>query len=274
MTLVAVTLDDLTIEDEASFKHVGIYDDLKRIVRGAGRGFLVPARGTTLSWDRALFLNLAFWDASMSDVLVSHELPADVVAHIAWHHLTDEHVAPSAEAHLLAECIASAFDVYLIGRLIGHSPESTFLASQVPRMAEVASDAGLSDEGFEALLEEVSREPERAFEDLRALLYDVGTALTVEMPPVKAAEVLEKFDAHRFGPLLHHYEVATWILRARIEHARAPSAVAEQIPPARGPMPKRPTAAEVDSSLRACGPKDPALDWLARTWVEPSLDMR
>ena len=44
-------------------------------------------------------------------------------------------------------------------------------------MAESAAAAGLSDADFEALLESVSADPDRAFEDLRELLFDATTAL-------------------------------------------------------------------------------------------------
>src|SRR5262249_58588910 len=110
-------------------------------------------------------------------------VPADVVAHAAWHHLAAKALADSAgsslsaEASYLGEAIASAFDVYLVGRLLGHAPNSSFLATQVPAMADSASAAGLSEDGFDALLQEIAEAPERAFEDLRQLIFDATTTL-------------------------------------------------------------------------------------------------
>src|SRR6187549_3426353 len=98
MPLRRVALADLDIEDESSFSHVALYEDLKRIVAGSELAFLVPARGE-LSWDRATLFNLTYWSPGIADVLSSKVVPADVVAHVAWHHLTDRHVAPSVEAH-------------------------------------------------------------------------------------------------------------------------------------------------------------------------------
>ena len=66
--------------------------------------------------------------------------------------------------------------------------------------------------GFSALLEEVVREPERAFEELRALLFDAATALLTCPGVAEAQSVLEGFADHRFAPLLHHYQLSNWIL--------------------------------------------------------------
>src|SRR5882757_9613223 len=144
-----LTLDDLTIEDDRSFRHIAIYPDLKEVLRRDKCSFRVlPEEGS--SWDRALFLNLTFWGANEGgDVLVDENVPADVVAHVAWHHLaakafsTTPASRPSVEALFLGEAIASACDLYLVGRMLGHSPESSFLATQVPAMAEAAEAAGL-----------------------------------------------------------------------------------------------------------------------------------
>src|SRR6202012_2696764 len=109
--------------------------------------------------DRVLFLNLTFWDpGEQGDVLASDVIPADVVTHVAWHHLARRALdkvgaGTSADALLLGEAIASAFDLHLVGRLLGHAPDAQFLETQVPAMAEVAEAAGLDEAGFEALLE-------------------------------------------------------------------------------------------------------------------------
>jgi len=250
-----LTLDELVIEDERSFRHVSLYDDLKQALRRDGYRFRVPEKGAQVSWDRVLFFNLTFWSpAEQGDVLVSDHLAADVVTHVAWHHLTRKALAGqgklSADGLFLGEAIASAFDLYLVGRLLGHSPDAQFLETQVPAMADAAEAEGMSDTAFEALLGEISREPERAFEDLRALLFDVTTSLVSCGDVEAAASALERFADHRFAPLLHHYELSTWILYAR---AYAPGAL--------GPDP---AVRAIDQALRSA---EGALDWLETTWV-------
>jgi hypothetical protein len=266
----SLTLDELTIDDERSFRHVGLYDDLKQVLRRSGYRFRVAPAGSPASrWDRALFLNLTFWSASESgDVLVSDHIAADVVAHVAWHNLAQRALAAAggrmnegarvtAEGLFLGESIASAFDLYLVGRLLGHAPDSEFLQTQVPAMADAAEAAGLSEEGFEALLDEVSRDPERAFEDLRELLFDAASALVRCSGIDDAAAALERFEAHRFAPLLHHYELSTWVLYARA-YAEVPARVGE----------RDLGASEVDMALRGA---PVALDWLEERWVKPAL---
>jgi hypothetical protein len=248
------SLSDLEIGDEPSFRHVALYADLRDVVRALELRFLVPE--APLSFDRALLLNLAFWDPGTSDVLTDRVIEADVVAHVAWHALADRELGKGPAAALLGEAIASAFDLYLVGRLLGHSPDSTFLESQVPRMAEVAENAGMDPEAFEALLGDIAREPERAFEDLRQLLFDVSLALSRETSPEGAARVLAKHDGHRMAPLLHHYELATWVLRSRLG-ASADSESGDA------------SARRVDGELRAA--KD-AIEWLERHWVRRALE--
>ncbi|HEY3816017.1 MAG TPA: hypothetical protein VGL81_02545 [Polyangiaceae bacterium] len=249
-------LDDLILDDEASFRHVGLYADLKAILRRDGYLFRVLPASSEGRWDRALLLNLTFWaSGDGGDVLVEDRLSADVVAHVAWHHLAARALPspPSAEALFLGESIASAFDVYLVGRLLGHAPRSTFLATQVPAMAEAAGAAGLSDEGFEALLERIAGDPDRAFEELRELLYDAANALHACSSAQDGLGALASFDGHPYAALLHHYELSNWVLYAR---AYAP----------RDAGPDE-AARAVDRALRA--EKD-ALEWLARTWVTPA----
>lgn len=253
MKLRSLTLDDLTIDDERSFRHVGLYAELKEALRRDGYRFRVPEGGA--SWDRVLFLNLTFWNPGEGgDLLASDQIPADVVTHVAWHHLASRALGldrdrPPAEGMLLAEAIASAFDLYLVGRLLGHAPGSDFLETQVPAMADAAEAAGLGEDGFEALLAGVAADPDRAFEDLRALLFEVSTAL-LRCPSLQpAAEIFEGAAGHRFAPLLHHYELSTWIL-----YARAYGGSTAPDPAARG----------VDTALRAA---PVALDWLEERWV-------
>ncbi|MFT3776348.1 MAG: hypothetical protein QM820_64210 [Minicystis sp.] len=251
MRFRSLTLDDLHIEDERSFRHVGLYDELKQAIRRDGYRFRVP-EGEPASWDRVVFLNLTYWDpGEQGDVLAAATIPADVVTHVAWHHLARRAIqSASADALFFGEAIASAFDLYLVGRLLGHAPDAQFLETQVPAMAEVAEAAGLDEDAFEALLQEIAADPERAFEDLREMLFDAGTSLVAARGVDEAAAVLARFDGHRFGALLHHYELSNWVLFAR---AHAASALAPD-----------PAVRAVDAALRAA---PVALDWLEREWI-------
>jgi hypothetical protein len=254
----AVALDDLVIDDERSFAHVGIYADLAKALRGASHRFWVPVDGARVSWDRALFLNLTYWSATEgADVLCEDHLPADVLAHIAWHHVVGARLArpgkPSAASMLFAESIASAFDLYLVGRLLWNAPESDFITTQVPLISACAEDAGLSEAAIEALLAEVAREPERAFEELRALLFEAATSLLACPGVMEAAAVLKRFEGRRFEPLLHHFQLSNWIL-----YARAYAADPTQPDPA------------VDAAAAALTGAPDSLEWLRRHWLEPA----
>ena len=255
MKLTTRTLDDLHIEDEASFRHIGLYDTLKQALRRDGYQFRVA---DDASWDRVLLLNLTFWSASeQGDVLVEPRIDADVVAHVAWHHLTRQALgaAPmSADALFLGESIASAFDLYLIGRLLGNAPDAQMLETQVPAMGEIAAGAGLDDAAFESLLSGVAADPDRAFEDLRELLFDASSAL-VRCEGVNAAvAALAKLSGHRFAPLLHHYELSNWVLYARAYASRAEALALVLDPVVQG----------IDCALRDA---PVALDWLERAWL-------
>lgn len=251
MKLTTRTLDELQIEDEASFRHIGLYDALKQALRRDGYRFRVAEEA---SWDRVLFLNLTFWSASdQGDVLVEPRLDADVVAHVAWHHLARRALGAgpaSAGALFLGESIASAFDLYLVGRLLGNAPDAQMLETQVPAMGEVAASAGLDDEAFESLLQAIAADPDRAFEDLRELLFDASSALVGVDGVDDAAAALAQFEGHRFAPLLHHYELSNWVLYAR---AHAPRAEAPD-----------PAVQAIDRALRDA---PVALDWLERAWL-------
>jgi hypothetical protein len=255
----AVSLKDLVIDDENWFEHVALYGQLAKALRGATHRFWIPVDGARVTWDRALFLNLTYWNAAEgADVLCEDHLPADVVAHIAWHHIVGTRLAPpaasgrpSAASMFFAEAIASAFDLYLVGRLLWNAPDSDFITTQVPLLSACAEDAGLSESAFAALLEEVAREPERAFEDLRALLFDAASSLLVCPGVMEAAAVLKRFEGHRFEPLLHHFQLSNWILYARA-HAADPSV---------------PDAAVEEASAALRNAPD-SLDWLRRHWVE------
>jgi len=261
MKLRKIGLDELTIDDERSFRHVELYGVLKASLVQANYQFLVPEPGQTMSWDHALFLNLTFFSPDTpSDVLTDTVIPADVVAHAAWHHAAMFAFGPAttrAHEQLLAEAVASAFDLYLVGRLLGHAPDSAFLETQVPAMSEVASSAGADEAWFEGMLESVSEGPERAFEDLRSLLYECSVALLDARGAEAAQEALAPWSNHRFFPLLHHYELSNWLLATRGRQD-------EQEGPARA----------LHATLRAEedgveeGRGSHALDVLAREWLD------
>jgi hypothetical protein len=272
MAFRTVVLDELTIDDEPALKTVALYRQLKQTLRRDQYHFSTPARGTTASWDRVTFLNLTYWGGPRAgDFLCDDHIPGDVVAHVAWHHLAERQLgahggappAPaSAAALFFAESIASAFDLYLVGRLLPRVPDADFIATQVPQMAECAEAAGVTEPAFAALLEAVTREPERAFEDLRALLFDAAGALVACPTAVAAEAALERFEAHRFAPLLHHYQLSNWILYARAYAA-----------PTLAPAPDAAAApdglvAELDRTLRDA---PVSLDWLDAHWLGPAL---
>jgi hypothetical protein len=257
MPLRTVSLDQLTIDDEPAFAKLPLYPRLKEVLRRSGHRFYVPAPGTTASWDRALFLNLTYWSGEEgADVLCDQHLAADVVTHIAWHHLVGEQVtraagnARSAAAMLFAESIASAFDLHMLGRLWREAPSAEFVTTQVPIISEAAQEAGMTDDDFATLMTDISDDPDRAFEDLRRLLFDAATALLACKDVVEAQAQLERFAGHRFGRLLHHYQLSNWILYGRAYATPSP-AVDEVV---RG----------LDARLRAA---PVALAWLAENWL-------
>lgn len=220
-SLQQLPLTRLRIRDERAFGQVPLYATLKKRLIADDYRFRVPAVGEpTPSWARVLFLNLTYWNAAEAgDVLPDASIDADIVAHAAWHHVVRQALGgadrPSAEALLFGEAVASAFDLYLVGILLRRAPRAAFLRTQVPAMARVAEDASLDAAGFAALLDAVADDPARAFEDLRALLYEVTLAL-VRQDGVDAGEAtLAAVEGHRFSALLHHYELTTWVLYAR-----------------------------------------------------------
>ncbi len=262
------TVGELTIDDERSFRHVAEYAALKEVLARDRYLFRVLPGEDEGRWDRALLLNLTYWGGAGGDVLESERIPADVVAHAAWHHLAARALEvkpgapPIAEALVLGESVASAFDVYLVGRLIGHSPRSSFLATQVAAMAETSRAAGLTERGFEVLLREVAGAPERAFADLRSLLYDATLALLSCRGADEGLAALERFDGHRFASLLHHYELSNWVLYARAYASGARSSGGVD---AGG---QRARVRAVDRALRG---RQGALAWLVTAWVDEAL---
>jgi len=257
-------LEQMRIDDEPSFRHVGLYADLKAVLTRAKYEFRILPPSSALRADRALLLNLTYWTAQAGgDVMTEDRIDADVVAHVAWHHLAARALVPAAgagagarpsvDALLLGEAIASAFDVYLVGRLLGHSPGSSFLESQVPAMADAALEAGLDDDAFEALLGTLADDPDRAFSSLRELLFDASRALFEANDSEEALAALARFDAHPMASLLHRYELSNWVLYARAYGDPAPDTQARA----------------ADRAMREPGVV--ALDWLEARWVRPAL---
>jgi hypothetical protein len=253
MPLSPRTLEALTIDDEKSFRHVALYEALKGALRRDGYRFLVPD-GEEASWSRTVFLNLAYWSPeAQGDVLAGPRIDADVVAHVAWHHLARKALAtepPCAGGLLLGEAIASAFDLYLVGRLLGHAPESAFLETQVPAMVEAAVEAGMREREVSKLFDAVAADPERAFEDLRSLLFDASLALASCTSAAQADAELDRFADRRFACFLHHFELATWVLYAKA-YAPRPAACGAGV-------------RAIDEALR--GAPD-ALAWLEARWL-------
>jgi hypothetical protein len=264
VSLRSLTLDELTIDDEGAFRSIAIYRRLKEILAEARHVFRVPTSDP--GWDRTLFLNLTYWSpGEETSVLREPRIAADVVAHTAWHHVVMKHLAPlagggapSAEALFFGESIASAFDLYLVGRLLPLAPDCEFLETQVPVMREAAEEAGLDEAGFARLLEEVTADPERAFEDLRSLLYDAGLALTAAPDAAAAAVILDGLAPRRMTPLLHHFQMSNWILYARAYAARPERAgLAAEIAEIQA----------LDRQLRTRTDSDGSLGWLEATWL-------
>lgn len=254
-TFERCTLDELTIEDAASFRHIEGYGALEQILRKDRYSFRILPEPL---WDRALFLNLTYWaPTEAGDVLVDRTVSADVVAHVAWHHLATKALAREGapvpvSALFLGEAIASAYDLYLVGRILGHAPSSSFLATQVEAMADTAQAAGLSEHDFEKMLEEVADDPEAAFASLRTLLVDATAALFESERAEDSLAVLVSLESHRFGALLHRYELSNWLLYARAYGSAEPC----------------PKTSAVEHALREA---DDPLTWLDENWVRPAL---
>lgn len=258
MPLRRVHLEDLTITDEPAFEAIATYAKLKRSLQDGRYPFLLPTSGTRFSWDRALFLNLTFWNGQQgADVMMDEFISADQVAHVAWHQIVNRRLAeavgetvPSPSSLFLGESIASAFDLYLLGKLLRSAPGCDFITTQVPIISEAAEEAGLPEIGFSNLLEGIAGDPERAFEDMRALLMDLTQALQPARSAEEAQAVIEDHEGHRFAPLIHHYQISNWLLYARAYSAAAPALEAE--------------VARVDAALREA---PSSLAWLEANWL-------
>ncbi len=259
MPLRRVTLDELTITDEPAFAALAVYPKLKHVLQQAKYPFLLPTSDTELSWDRALFLNLTFWNGQQgADVLMDEYVSADMIAHVAWHHLANNAIqtataasAPTPLSLFFGESIASAFDLYLLGKLLRSAPGCDFITTQVPIISEAAQEAGLPERGFTNLLEGIAGDPERAFEDMRALLLDITQALLPATDAQQAQAIIEDHSGHRFAPLLHHYQISNWLLYARA-YSGANEAVQTEV-------------LRIDSCLREA---PSSLQWLAHHWLK------
>jgi hypothetical protein len=253
------TVDELEVEGERELAAVALCADLKEVLRRARYRFRVMPPGSAHRWDRAVLLNLTFWSPpDQGDVLLDEPIPADVLAHVAWHHLCERALrqpgAPSPESLFLGEAIASAFDLYLVGRLLPIAPEAAFLESQLPRLEETAAEAGLGEQAFAALLSDVAAAPERAFEDLRQLLFDATLRLYRCRSADEGLAALDSLAGHRLAPLLHRFELSNWVLHARV-HA-APGAVPDA------------AALALDAAMRRA---EDSLTLLDEAWIAPRL---
>ena len=252
MRFSRVTLDELRIGDERSMRKLALYLRLKqRLVADAYRFRVSDER---IGWDRAALLNLSFWSPDdTADVIVERALPADVVMHVAWHHVARRglgRAGNTVDGMLLGESIASAFDAYVIGRLLTDAPRSPILESQVEAMRD---SLPLTGPALGRLLAVLAADPNRAFGSLRAFLFDVATSLSRARGIDDAARRLAAVDAHEFASLLPHYNVSNWVL-----HSRAYG------PPIGAKIDAR--IARIDRALR----KAPiGLDWIEREWLRP-----
>jgi hypothetical protein len=226
-TLSARPFSALRIADERAFRRLPLYPKLRNRLVADNYQVRVLPKTTTARWDQAVLLNLTFWGANtlgsepIGDVLETASVPADVVCHMAWHHVAraalpaSEQRTPSAAALFLGESIASAFDVYLVGELLKRGQPSQFLDTQVARMAETAQSAGSTKREFQALLQMLTQAPRMAFADLRELLFDTTLALYAATEIDAAYGVLQLASEHPLGALLPRFELSNWVLYAR-----------------------------------------------------------
>ena len=243
---------DLEITDEEAFTRLPLYQRLRAALIDDGVCFHV-AEGAIAHGDAARVLNLAYWDpAADAEVLCDASLSADQLAHNAWHRIAYEKLGAAASSPaglLLAESIASASDIYWVGRLIGHVEASDFLETQVPAMTDAAFAAGFEEADVERLFSEAAQDPPRAFEALRQLLFDTSMRLFGAGSLADASRGLSEAAEHQMGPLLHHYELSTWVLFNR---AYADTSAPDE------------EARRVDAELR--GAPDP-MRWLNDMWL-------
>lgn len=249
-----VTISALRIDGERDLRRVALYPRLKQLLVRDGYRFRLQTSGAPIDWGRALLLNLSFWSAEDSaDVVVGARLPADVVTHVAWHHLARRALGPAgrgADGALLGESIASAFDAYLLGRLISEAPRAAYLGEQIDAMRESAQ---LAPAALRRVLERLAADPGAAFGELRRLLFEVATSLVRAEGIDDAARRLDAYADRPLAPLLPHYNLSNWILHGRAYGGRIAPRIAPRI-------------ARIDAQLRAA-PSE--LDWLEQAWLRP-----
>ena len=274
------TIDELAIDDERSFRHVALYADLKEILRRDRYTFRVLPRRLAGRWDRALFLNLTFWGSGTGgDVLESDRIPADVVAHAAWHHLAAQAFTSSpgtpqsAEALFLGEAIASAFDVYLAGRLLGHAPRARRSSSpRSLRWRRPPTPRGSRKRGSRPCW---APSPPIPIEPSRTSVRSSSTR-PAPSPRADGADealvALASFEEHRFASLLHRHELSNWVLYARAYANAAPAPTNEHAPstaPYARQASSRPTGSRRTGSRRRwrdafCATSEGWIAWLGR----------
>jgi hypothetical protein len=213
-------LSDLNIDDERAVSRVLLYPMLKQVLIDDEVTFRVlPAsgKGAAAAWQQALLLNLVHWSDGGGDVLVSPRIPADVVCHVAWHHLASRALAPkqqrqTARAMFLAESVASAFDVYLVGQLLQQGVVlPAGLAAHVDEMTIAWGNQRTATRALNAM----ANDPGAAFSSLQQLLYGVSVALFEAHSADAAHDALQSWSSHPWSSLLHHYALSTWVLYAR-----------------------------------------------------------
>jgi len=121
-------------------------------------------------------------------------------------------------------------------------------------MQEAAEERGLDGDAFAALLNDVVENPEKAFEDLRALLYDAGLALTAATDARQAEAALDALRDRRFAVLLHHFQLSNWVLYARAYAGKPGRAGLDE---------ERAAIQKLDTTLRQAAS---SLGWLEEHW--------
>ncbi|MDP3274756.1 MAG: hypothetical protein Q8Q09_06130 [Deltaproteobacteria bacterium] len=250
-----LTLDALRIDDEHVFESVEHFVALRETVREAGLTFRVaPEASVHAEWSRVLFLNLTYWHGSEgnSDALASRNIPADVVTHVAWHYLAQRALLGdfTGESMLMGECIASAYDLFLLGSLWCKKVDCDFVSALREALFAMFEEQGMTHHEFELWLDGLAHDPERAFEDLRALLFDLCVGLLASKSLDDAVAVFDAHSDRRFAGIVHHYELSNWLL-----HTRAYAATRLDMDP---------QVRALDASLRAAARP---VQWLADTWI-------
>lgn len=217
-------------------------------------------------WDRALLLNLTFWGATNGsgarvggDILVDRTLPADVVAHVAWHHLAAKHGPALVRPPLGRRPLPRRGDCERL-RPLPRRPAPR-ARSSVDFSRDPGARHGRGRGGRRSLRGGHRRLAQRRGPGSRGLLR-VAAAAPGPTPrallrcrsATDGLRALASFDEHPFAPLLHRYELSNWVL-----HARAYVA---------DPLAADPAVEALDQALRAA---PDAVEHLRAAWVAPAL---